>query len=280
MATVTAASIESNLLAIRTQGYCVIEGIIEAHVVSAMCERITAIVEREDRDFPYARKKIGYAASIINHDQSFATHLVDDRLTGLAAQLLGEHFRISFTAGMVINPGNERGAWHADWPFNQGNAGRILAPYPDGVFHLTTIWMLSPFTAENGATLVLPGSHRLPSNPTAERAQPHPSVMPGQYDPIAGQMNVAGSPGSVLVMDSRLWHATAANLSERPRVALIVRYAPWWLNLAVLNPDSDERRRICDEAGRYDNVVPLVRREVYDSLPASAMPLFRHWVGS
>jgi len=103
-------------------------------------------------------------------------------------------------------------------------------------------------------------------------------MLPGQYDSIAGQTNVVGSPGSVLVMDSRLWHATAANRSERPRVALIVRYAPWWLNLAILNPDSDERRRMCDEVGRYDNIVPPIRRAVYDSLPASLRPLFRHWV--
>jgi len=81
-------------------------------------------------------------------------------------------------------------------------------------------------------------------------------------------------------MDSRLWHATAPNHTDKPRVALAVRYAPWWLNLDVLRPESDERRRMCDEAGATDNIVPSIHSDVYEQLPPEVQPLYRHWIDS
>ena len=84
--------------------------------------------------------------------------------------------------------------------------------------------------------------------------------------------------GSVLVMDSRLWHATAPNLTETDRVALAVRYAPWWLNTEILRPGSDTRRQLVDEPGRSDNLVPSLPRQVYDSLSTNVQPLYRHWI--
>ena len=82
----------------------------------------------------------------------------------------------------------------------------------------------------------------------------------------------------MLVFDSRLWHATAPNNSDQPRAALAVRYAPAWLNLDVLRPGSDERRRLVDESGGSDNQVPAIPRAVFDRLPDVVKPLYRHWV--
>ena len=156
---------------------------------------------------------------MINFDQSFAPFLADENLLALVGAMLGHHPRISFTTGTINYPGNERGGWHADWPFNQNNAGHIPAPYPDATVHLTTLWMLAPFTEENGGTLLVPGSHRSPNNPTGDNG----------VDPLAPyptEVNACGPAGSVLVLDSRLWHATAPNRSHEPRTSVVVRYAP------------------------------------------------------
>lgn len=79
-------------------------------------------------------------------------------------------------------------------------------------------------------------------------------------------------------MDSRMWHATSPNRTGVPRVALAVRYAPWWLNLEVLRPESDERARMVTEAGRRENEVPSVPPEVYEGLSERVKPLYRHWI--
>jgi len=274
----SSTELESLLFQMRVRGFCVLENVIPADRCAVIRESVTATVKRHrTADAP---RHVGFTPSVINHDASFAEYLGDETLLGLIGRLLGEHVRISFTSAVINEPGNERGDWHADWPFNQHNAGHIPAPYPDVVMHITTLWMLSPFEIENGGTLVVPGSHRCPTNPTAngENAGSASDEIPDPYAQVPGETHVTGSAGSVLVMDSRLWHATAPNHADPPRVALAVRYAPWWLNLQVLRPGSDERKSLCDEAGKTDNIVPSIRREVFDSLPSNVKPLYRHWV--
>ena len=150
-------------------------------------------------------------------------------------------------------------------------AGHIAAPYPDAVMHMTSIWMLTSFTSENGGTLIVPGSHWRRDNPTGENGI-------AKFEAYPGEIQITGSPGTILVMDSRLWHATAPNRSDQPRVGLAIRYAPWWLNLNVLLPGSQERLRLQRETGLRENEVPPVPVEVYERLPAEVKPLFEHWV--
>lgn len=256
---------------VERSGYCILRDVISPDCCGSIAECVSAAVARERANYPHAPPQVGFTPSIINHEQSFAPYLAASRLMELLTQLLGEHLRISFTSAIINEPGNARGAWHADWPFNQKNAGRIPAPYPDIRFHVTTLWMLSPFTAANGGTLIVPGSHQRPTNPTAT-PENDPQV------PLPDEEQVCGPAGSVLVMDSRLWHATAPNRSDEPRVALAVRYAPWWLNLEVLRPESGERARMCVESGRPENEVPSLRRDVFERLPSQVQPLYRHWV--
>ena len=60
---------------------------------------------------------------------------------------------------------------------------------------------------------------------------------------------------------------------------MAIRWAPWWLNLDILMPGSDERARMVDEVeGAKDNQVPAVESAVFAELPLDVKPLFRHWV--
>ena len=257
------------LLELQINGYTILPDVIPAAECGTIRQRLLDVVDRARTDT--SPDKVGFVPGVINEEQSFAPYLADARLLGLLEQVLGRHLRISFTSVIVNETGNARGKWHADWPFNQGNAGSIPAPYPDRLMHITTLWMLSPFSAENGGTLVVPGSHHCPTNPTA--GDNHPL-----HAPFPTERQAGGAAGSVLVMDSRLWHATAPNTSGDPRVALAVRYAPWWLNTEVLRPESPERERMCRESGKSDNLVPSLPGEVYDRLPAEVQPLYTHWV--
>jgi hypothetical protein len=267
----TTTALDSRLGEIDRNGSCVIEGLIPAERCAEIRRRVAAVVAREGHRYS-PPKAIGFVPGVINHEQSFVPHLADERLLELVETLLGRHVRISFTSAIVNLPGNARGDWHADWPFNQRNAGHVPTPYPDAVMHVTTLWMLSPFTKENGGTLVLPGSHRRRTNPTGADCDIDPQQV------LDGEQHVVGTAGSVLVMDSRLWHATAPNRTDEPRVALAVRYAPWWLNLEVLRPGSEQRKQMVDEPGESDNEVPAVPRKVFERLPQKVKPLYRHWL--
>ncbi|MCH8206545.1 MAG: phytanoyl-CoA dioxygenase family protein [Chloroflexi bacterium] len=262
-------SIEEALLHLRIDGWHVAPGVIPPDEVEAVRKSVQATSDalRNTANIQGVDSETG----LIGKNQSLAPYLADQRILGVAEAFLGPHVRISFTTGIINNPGNARGGWHSDWPFNQQNAGHIPAPYHDAVTHLTTIWMLSPFSLETGGTLIVPGSHRADNNPTGDNG----------VDPMAPyptEMQATGDAGSVLLFDSRLWHATATNLGTEPRVGVAVRFAPWWLNIDSLMPGSDQRRRMVDEVdGREPQQTP-VPRQVFESLPDNVRPLFRHWV--
>jgi hypothetical protein len=252
------------------RGYCILPEVIPAAVVGAVCADVLGVDSAHSR--PDASPNRGAVSGLINHTQSFTPYLADPRLLWLTTALLGEHVRISYTSTIISYPGAQRLKWHADWPFNQDNAGHIRAPYADVLVHLTSIWMLTDFTVENGATLIVPGSHRQSNNPTGgngvDGMAPNPE-----------EISITGPAGTVMVMDSRTWHATPSNHSEDTRVGLAIRWAPWWLNLDILMPGSDERARMVDEVeGAKDNQVPAVKPEVFARLSPAVKPLFRHWV--
>ena len=145
------------------------------------------------------------------------------------------------------------------------------APYPDLVMHLTAIFMLTSFSQQTGATYVLPGSHRAASNPTDD-------LDIDRFAPLEGEIQATGSAGSVLLLDSRCWHAAARNESAEPRVAVAARFAPWWLNLEVHRPNSFLRTRMVDRPGKPDGPVPPIPSTVYAGLPEDVKPLFHHWI--
>ena len=77
---------------------------------------------------------------------------------------------------------------------------------------LTALWMLDDFTIKNGATRVVPGSHRITRPLTKDFAQPlahHPD-----------EKIVIGRAGSILLFNGYLWHSGRRNDSSGPRRAV------------------------------------------------------------
>ena len=271
---------------IERDGFCVVEGVIPAGQVQAINAELLAALEgnreRSEGELAKTRSRghrigtpgVAVLKQAINEVQSFAPYLADRRVLDIVEAFFGAWARISCTDCVANMPGNARGYWHADWPYNQTNASHIPAPYPDAVLHLSTIWMLTPFSAETGGTLVVPGSHRWPRNPAAGDM---PEVDNEAVYPT--ERHVEGPAGSALVYDSRLWHAVAANRSDQPRVALIVRYAPWWLNLNPTLVGRPEHQAMVVETGGKNYEMEPLDREIFERLPCQVQPLYRHWVG-
>ena len=116
-------SLDQALQHLKMDGWYVMEGIIPENEVDAVCESVerSTVVHRN----PNAPDAIGHVPGFIRYDQSIAPYLADRRMLALAEALLGPHARVSFTTGTINYPGNERGGWHGDWPFNQNNAGHL-----------------------------------------------------------------------------------------------------------------------------------------------------------
>lgn len=87
--------------------------------------------------------------------------------------------------------------FHMDFP-------RLLNGY---VCSVNTMFAIDEFTATNGGTLLVPGTHQKDAAPDSEYLQAH-------------AVAVECPAGSMIVFDSTLWHAAGANLSGKDRLAI------------------------------------------------------------
>jgi hypothetical protein len=277
--------ISENLSRLKADGWCLIEDLIPDRYVLEVRESLLhrGRIEREEWSRIQEQWKssghtvpgpeVGRVQDVYSQIPEITEFLTDGRVVAIGESFFGPNMRVSSVGVIITNPGSQRGGWHADWPFNQTMAAHIAAPYQDAVLQLSGIVMVTEFVAENGATLIVPGTHRLPSNPTA-------NIGVDQFVALPDEAPVTGRSGSLLLYDSRLWHAAAPNNSNQIRVAITVRYAPWWLNLEVKRSGSPDHKRLVLGGKGKDNSAPAIPRKVFERFPAKARPFFCHNVES
>ena len=76
------------------------------------------------------------------------------------------------------------------------------------------MWAIDEFTETNGATAIVPGSHRWGDDRIPQEQEAQPAVMPA---------------GSVIFYPGTLWHGGGANRSEHSRLAVTCQYCEPWL---------------------------------------------------
>ena len=122
----------------------------------------------------------------------------------------------------VLGPAMKLSSLNARSADPHSDAGQPLhvdmAAIPDerGYWVCNTIWMLDDFTADNGATRMIPGSHKWGTRPQdvlADPSAPHPD-----------EILLTGRAGGVVVMNSHLWHGGTANRTGAPRLAMHAFY--------------------------------------------------------
>jgi ectoine hydroxylase-related dioxygenase (phytanoyl-CoA dioxygenase family) len=167
---------------------------------------------------------------LMNKGQCFRDMVVHPMVDELIGHILGPRFLLSTHSANIAKPGGKRMGLHTDqwWmpqPEKPGSgdvrpseitrlpAESALSPDPTlGIAPAVvanTMWMLSDFTVENGATEVVAGSH-------LTGAQPHPT---DQADYPIEQM--VGAAGSLAVFDGRLWHGTGAHVGGQDRLGVL-----------------------------------------------------------
>jgi ectoine hydroxylase-related dioxygenase (phytanoyl-CoA dioxygenase family) len=116
---------------------------------------------------------------------------------------------VSSLSSIAIDPGESAQPLHADDQL-------IPLPKPHASIICNSMWALTDFTAANGATRLVPGSH------LRERS-PQPFGEP--VETIAAEMKA----GSVLVFDGSLWHGGGANQTGERRLGLAMNYCSGWM---------------------------------------------------
>jgi ectoine hydroxylase-related dioxygenase (phytanoyl-CoA dioxygenase family) len=118
-----------------------------------------------------------------------------------------ERVQLHLTQIIRIRPGETAQTIHRDrWAW--GKHLSHLEP------QFNTIWAITDFTADNGATQVVPGSTQWPDDQ---------EIQPEQI------MQAEMKAGSVLVYSGSVFHGGGANTSDKDRIGINVTYALGWL---------------------------------------------------
>ena len=174
---------------IREDGYAVVPDFMGVQTVDRLRRGLApvfdAIGSRMTQD--YGQQTV-HTHNLLAKTRSVDEVLVDERLLGLVEAVLGPDFQISGVAAMRPGPGDRRQRMHQD-------DGHYPTPRPHPPLILNTLIALDPFTAESGATEVVPGSHRLL----------------GPVDPDAPTVTVEMPLGALLLWEGALWHRGGGN---------------------------------------------------------------------
>lgn len=221
------SDVSDALTALVRDGAVIIEGLLSEEVVARVNDEVESAVVAADPDGPMfnemAKAFMGAftknVPGVPGISRTFATEaMCHPTLLGLADAVLGPSCaRFQLNLGQIL----QRGPGSEDQWLHRDEGVWVDVPKPSPELQLASVIALVDFTRDNGATRVVPGSHRWP-----DRHLP----MGEQTTPTADQIAVAEMPaGSAVVYTGGVIHGGGANSTDRPRRAVHLSYCLGWL---------------------------------------------------
>lgn len=201
--------------ALDEEGYLHLPGILSSDQVLALRDRLGALEGEEGAD---AGKEVhqedGTArlANLVNKDPLFDLCWTHPKVLAAISYVLDGDLRLSSLNARAALPGHGLQRLHCDGSLTQQEFAPSIV---DGIRRYSvcnSIWLLSDFTPENGATRLVPGSHRWGRMPQ--------EAMDNPQDPHPEEVLVLGKAGDVCVFNAFTWHGGTVNRTDSPRRAL------------------------------------------------------------
>ncbi|MBS0469709.1 MAG: phytanoyl-CoA dioxygenase family protein [Proteobacteria bacterium] len=159
----------------------------------------------------FSGKRTKRTGGLVARSQKCRDLVMHPLILGTADRLLGHatSYQLHLTQVIKIGPGEPAQAIHRDqWAFD-------FFPFPNGYeVQCNTIWAMTDFTEENGATRVVPGSNHLADKLKFKLEDSIPAEM---------------EKGSVLIYSGSVYHAGGANRSNAARAGINITYNLSWL---------------------------------------------------
>ena len=189
---------------LRTDGYVILRDVLPGPVLEEVCGALRPLLDQQawgkGEFFGNRTRRVhNILAKTRAVDLLVAQPAVLELLRGTLTQP-----QVSIVNAIEIHPGETAQFLHQDdvvFP--------IARPHPPLI--VNTMWALTEFTAENGATRLVPRSQ------DATELDENPSIVTAEMER-----------GSVLVWSGGLFHGGGANRAQQPRLGLNVNYnCPW-----------------------------------------------------
>jgi len=208
---------ETQVRELREQGYSIVERVLEPELCAAVLAEFAAMDGTWKRSLVQAFHSFDTVRyfDLLNAADVFQRIPVHTAILPVARAVLGDDCQLGSFGSVSIGPGEPAQGVHVD-----DMLYRLERPHPD--IYLNVMIALVDYTDENGATRIIPGSHRWPHNPplrtTADVDQD------AEYVTIPAEMPA----DSVCFFLGSTYHGGGANHSNHVRHGMTLAYcAPW-----------------------------------------------------
>lgn len=200
-------------------GYVVIKDVLSPERVKKLSEIVEdlALYEREREMAYFYGKNSQRVYNLISKSQTMALLIQHPLVLEIMNHLFDrdtfhDKYYLSSWHANLVGPGEEVGKLHVD--------AAVPEPLPPWIIRANVMFMLDDFSEENGATRVVPVSHKMCKKP---KEQNEVKTVP-----------LEAPAGSIAIWHGHLWHQSGANKTDKNRKALLGCFAASHLREMVL----------------------------------------------
>ncbi|HUP87431.1 MAG TPA: phytanoyl-CoA dioxygenase family protein [Acidimicrobiales bacterium] len=211
MRTLGGTDLERHVTEVAEQGYTIIEDAFPpslADEVRADLERLEDTLGIVPADNRFEGSRTVRIYNLLVHGSLYEQVAEAPSVLPVVDRVLDPGCLVSSLSSIAICPGELAQPIHAD-----DQLIPIPKPHPPTVCN--TMWAITDFTEANGATRLMPGTHRSHSNPDFATT----------YETVPAEM----AKGSVLVWHGSLWHGGGANQTDERRYGIAMNYCAGYI---------------------------------------------------
>jgi ectoine hydroxylase-related dioxygenase (phytanoyl-CoA dioxygenase family) len=191
-------------------GYTVVENVLDEEDVALARKKIDKIYQQQidelggDESVLGKIKDSNFARCLLAYDDFFLTEIAaNKKVLQIINSALGDYYILMLQNAILNKPYRQQTsnacAFHRDLNYQHFTSSRPLS--------ISALFCIDDFTEENGATRVLPYTHKLEKCPSESYIEKH-------------QKPVMGKAGSVIIFDSMMYHCAGKNTSDEVRRAV------------------------------------------------------------
>lgn len=212
-----------------TNGYVIFPAIMSTEEVERQRAALRPFIEADIRGrnvFEGVASNRIYA--MLGKDPAFSDLVTHPLQLAFAEKELGKSCLLSACLAINLHPGETVQPWHMD-------DDHCRQPSPRKALGVSTFWSIDPMTEDNGATEIIPGSHKWGkvelngANSISDfttKGSSNQNIDPGAHEDA---IKVVMPAGSLMIAKGNLWHRGGANRSDKSRLIVTPQYCPGWM---------------------------------------------------
>jgi len=195
----------------RRDGYTIVENLLDAAALAEVRAGVAAHMGHHRGRNAFEGFTTERVYTLVGRGKEFERIAEHPTILALVGGFLAPNFLLSAAQAIQIHPGEAEQGLHTDDSFYK-------VPRPRAALSVSIICAIDDFTEQNGATVIVPGSHEWAAvdQSTLSKAQ-------------AEKRSVVMKAGSAIVFQGTLVHGGGANRSNAPRLAITYQYCEGWL---------------------------------------------------